>query len=167
MAQLLDGFAAGGVVEPLAACAFARSVAMFLLGDETTFTTQSSLLERRCQDDPFETMLTAVVFCVKAVQLWESATSGKPQLWADMLASCGLTIPYIRQIVLSARLGVESDESLPGHPEDQQKVTMNLGQVTAMTLQLTADHRVDPIVSVLQDLLIGVQRERLTEPASR
>ncbi|MGC7102806.1 hypothetical protein ACPZ19_49760 [Amycolatopsis lurida] len=160
MAQLLDGFAAGGVVEPLAACVFARAVAMFLLGDEAAFTTQSSLLEQRCHNDPFETMLTSVVFCVKAVQRWETATGDTPQLWADMLGASTLTVPYMTQIVLSARLGTESDAPLPGHPEDQQKVIMSLGQVTAMTLQLIADHRADPLVSILQDLLIGVQRER-------
>jgi hypothetical protein len=77
-----------------------------------------------------------------------------------MLVASGLTVPYITKIVTSARLGTETDESLPGHPDDQQKVAMNLGQVTAMTLQLTADHRPDPLISVLQDLLIGVQRER-------
>ncbi|MEV7042869.1 hypothetical protein [Amycolatopsis sp. NPDC051061] len=162
--QLLDGFAAGGVVEPLAACTFVGAVAMFLLGDEATFRTQSSLLEQRCHGDPFETMLTSVVFCVKAVQLWEAATGDTPQLWADMLVASTLTIPYVIQIVLSARLGTEAEVPLPGHPEDQQKVIMSLGQVTAMTLQLTADHRADPLVSILQDLLIGVQRERPGPP---
>ncbi len=159
VAQLLDGFAAGGVVDPLAATAFAGALAMFLLGDEATFKKHASLLEQRCEDDPFEAMLTAVTFCVKALQLWEAATGDKPQLWAEMLNHSDLTIPYVTQIVLSARHGVESDDSLPGHPRDQQKVTMNLGQVTAMTLQLTADHRPDPLVSVFQDLLISVQRE--------
>jgi hypothetical protein len=163
VAQLLDGFAAGGVVEPLAACVFAGAVAMFLLGDEATFEKQSSLVEQRCHEDPFGMMLTAVAFCVNAVRLWESATGDTAQLWADMLVASTLTIPYVTQIVLSARLGSEPGEPLPGHPEDQQKVVVNLGQVTAMTLRLTADHRADPLVSVLQDLLIGVQRER---PAS-
>lgn len=159
VAQLLDGFATGGVVDPLSATAFAGALTMFLLGDEATFEKQSTLLEQHCHNDPFESMLTSISFCVKALQLWEAATGEKPELWVDMLTSPGLTIPYITQIVMSARYGTRTDVSLPGHQDDQQKVTMNLGQVTAMTLQLTADHRPDPLVSVLQDLLISVQRE--------
>ncbi len=160
VAQLLDGFAAGGVVDPLNAKAFAGTLTMFLLGDDDTFENQTGLLEQRCQDDQFETMLTSISFCVKAVQLWEAATGEKPELWAEMLIYSGLTIPYIAQIVMSARYGTAMDVPVPGHPEDQQKITMNLGRVTAMTLQLTADHRrPDPLVSVLQDLLISVQRE--------
>ena len=104
-------------------------------------------------------MLTSVVFCVKAVQLWEEATGEKPELWADKLTACGATIPYVTQLVTSARLGTAAAEPLPGHPDDQRKVTMNLGQVTAATLQLTAGYRPASLVSVLQDLLIGVQRE--------
>lgn len=159
VAQLLDGFSVGAAVDPLTATVFSGALAMFLLGDEATFKEQSSLLEQRCKHDPFEAMLTSVVFCVLAVRLWEEATGDKPQLWAEMMVDCGLTVSYITQIVMSARLGVEPDGPVPGHADDQQKVTMNLGQVTAMTLQLTADHRSDPLVSVLQDLLIRVQRE--------
>lgn len=161
VAQLLDGFAAGGVLEPLAATTFGEALAAFLLGDETTFKEQAAKLEQRCRDDPFEAMLTSVVFCVKAVQLWEAATGEKPELWAEKLAACGATVPYITQIVTSARLGTATSEPLPGHPDDQRKVTMNLGRVTAATLQLTAEYRTASLVSVLQDLLIGVQREPL------
>jgi hypothetical protein len=35
---------------------------------------------------------------------------------------------------------------------------MNLGKVTAMTLQLTARGQTNLLVSVVRDLLIGVQR---------
>lgn len=160
VAQLLDGFVGGGIVDPLTATAFAGALAMFLLGDDDTFQQQSSLLEQRCRDDPFEAMLTSIVFCVTAVRLWEAATGDPPQVWADMLAASGSTVPYVTNAVLSARSGVEPDAQLPGHAVDQRKITMNLGNVTALTLQLLADCRADPVVVVLQDLLIGVQRER-------
>lgn len=159
VAQLVDGFAAGGVVDPLAAKAFAGVLAMFLLGDEVTFKIQATMLEQRCQADPFETMLASVVFCVKAVQLWEATTGEDLRLWSDMLTASGLTVPHVTQIVTSAALGTEAGGLLPGHPDDQRKVTMNLGQVTAATLHLTADYRSGPLVSVLRDLLISVQQE--------
>jgi hypothetical protein len=164
VAQLMDGFVAGSVVDPLTASTFAGTLAMFLLGDEAAFGEQSSRLEQLCRDDPFEAMLTSISFCATAVRLWEAATGEAPQLWAEMVTASESTVHYVAQIVLSARLGVEPEESLPGHPNDQCKITMNLGAVTAMTLQLVADHRPEPLVSVLQDLLIGVQRERPGPP---
>jgi hypothetical protein len=163
VAQLLDGFAADGAVDPLAATTFGGALTMFLLGDETTFNRQATLLEEYCHDDPFEAMIAAVVFCAQAVKLWEAATGEESELWVEAMVACGSTVPYITGIVMSAIHGIMAKESPPGHPEDQLKVTMNLGQVTAMTLRLAADHRPEPLVSVLQDLLIGVQR---VQPAS-
>lgn len=160
VAQLMDGFAVGGVIDPVSASTFAGTLAMFLLGDETSFGEQSNRLVQLCRDDPFESMVTSIAFCVTALRLWEAATCESPQFWVDMLNATGATVPYVSQVVLSARLGVGPDLSLPGHPDDQRKITMNLGTVTALTLRLTADRRVEPLVSVLQDLLIGLQRER-------
>lgn len=158
VAQLLDGFAAGGVVDPLAATTFGGALTMFLLGDETTFNRQATLLEQYCHDDPFEAMIASIVFCVQAVKLWEAVTGEESELWAEAMVACGSTVPYITGIVMSALHGITAKESPSGHPEDQLKVTMNLGQVTAMTLRLAADHRPEPLVSILQDLLIAVQR---------
>jgi hypothetical protein len=157
--QLLDGFATGGVVDPLAATAFGATLAAFLLGDEPEFKKQAAKLDQRCRDDPFEAMLTSIVFAVKAMQLWEAATGETPEQWAEILAAYGVTVPYAAQIVTSARLGTGTGENVPGHPDDHRKVTMNLGLVTAETLQLAAQHRSASLVSVLQDLLIDVQRE--------
>lgn len=162
--QLLDGFASEGIVDPLTANAFASTLTAFLLSDDTAFEHRSSLLERRCRDDPFEAMLTSIVFCVMAIRLWEAVTGEAVKLWAEMLVAIELTIPYITQLVMSAQQFIDPDEPLPGHPEHQQKVTMNLGKVTALTIQLTAEGRSDPLVVVLQDLLISVQRERLGPP---
>jgi hypothetical protein len=158
VAQLLDSFAGGGIVDPLPATAFAGTLAAFLLGNGTAFEKWSSLLEQRCRDDPFETMLSSIVFCVKAIRLWEAATGDAVQLLVEMWLASDITISYVTEIVMSALHGTE-DCSLPGHPDDQQKVTMNLGQLIALTLGWTADHRSDPLVVVLQDLLISVQRE--------
>lgn len=162
--QLLDGFASEGLVDPLTANAFASALVAFLLSDDTSFEHRSSLLERRCRDDPFEAMLTSIAFCVMAVRLWESATGETVKLWAEMLIASELTIPYITQLVMSARQGTDPDEPLPGHPEDQQRVTINLGKVTALTVQLTAERRSDPLIMVLQDLLVSVQRGRPVAP---
>ena len=158
VAQLVHGFAEGGLVDPLAGTAFAGTLTMFLLGDEDIFHGEAALLEQRCREDPFETMLTAVMFCVLALRLWEEATGGPPEAWASGVVDSGATIPYITQIVLSARTETDPEDPLPGHPEDQQKVTMNLGPVTAMTLLEAASHVPYPLISVLQDLIIRVQR---------
>jgi hypothetical protein len=158
VAQLIHGFADGGLVDPLAGTAFAGTLAMYLLGDEDAFRGEAALLEQRCREDPFETMLTAVMFCVLAVQLWEEATRGQPEAWAATVADTAMTIPYITQIVLSARTGTDPEDPLPGHPEDQWKVAVNLGPVTAMTLIEVAGHVPHPLISVLQDLIIRVQR---------
>lgn len=79
-------------------------------------------------------------------------------LLRDSWVAAGLTIPYIADIVVAARHGRTDHDPLPGHSDDQRKVTMNLGRVTAMTLQLAAEHQPNPMVSVVQDLLIDVQR---------
>jgi hypothetical protein len=162
--QLLDGFASQGIVDPLAAHSFASTLASFLLSDESGFEQRSILLERCCRDNPFETMLTSVVFCVMAVKLWEEATRETASSWAEMMAATEITIPYIIHIVISARSGIDLASPLPGRPEDQQKVTMNLGEVTAMTIELVAKCRPEPIIVVLQDLFINVQRERPSSP---
>lgn len=158
VAQLVHGFAEGGLVDPLAGTAFAGTLTMFLLGDEDIFHGEAALLEQRCREDPFETMLTAVMFSVLALRLWEEATGGTPEAWASGVVDCGATVPYITQIVLSARTGTDPEDPLPGHPGDQQKVTMNLGPVTAMTLLEAASHVPYPLISVLQDLIIRAQR---------
>lgn len=107
VAQLIHGFADGGLVAPLTGTAFAGTLAMFLLGDENAFRGEAVLLEQRCRTDPFETMVTAVMFCVLGVQMWEEATGRQPEAWAET----GMTVPYITQIVLSARAGTD-----PGRP---------------------------------------------------
>lgn len=156
VAQLIHGFADGGLVAPLAGTAFAGTLAMFLLGDETAFRGEAALLEQRCRQDPFETMLTAVMFCVLAVQMWAEATGRPPEEWAAVATE--MTVPYITQIVLSAMAETEPENLLPGHPEDQWKVAVNLGPVTAMTLRQAAMHVPHPLICVLQDLIIRVQR---------
>lgn len=158
--QLIDGFAPDAAVLPKPATAFAASVAAFLLDDESGFTTRVGQLEHCCREDPFEAMLTSVVFGVTAVRLWETLAGQPAGLLRDCWVATGLTIPYVADIVMAARRGETDGDPLPGHPDDQQKVTMNLGKVTAMTLQLTADGLPNPLVSVVQDLLIGVQRVR-------
>jgi hypothetical protein len=110
------------------------------------------------QAHPFETMLTSVVFGVTAVQLWETVAGRQTGLLQDSWIAGGLTIPYVADIVMAARFGKIDHDPLPGHPEDQRKVTTNLGKVTAITLQLAADGQPIPLASVVQDLLIGVQR---------
>ncbi|WP_157411646.1 hypothetical protein [Actinoplanes rectilineatus] len=104
-------------------------------------------------------MLTSIVFCVKAMQLWQRATGESPRLLADSWIASGATVPHVAEIVLSAHDGNLEAPLIPGHPDDQKKATMNLGPVTALTLCLAAEHRPYPLVSVLQDLLIDVQRE--------
>jgi len=158
VAQLIHGFADGGLVDPLAGTAFAGTLAMFLLGDENAFRGEFALLEQRCRTDPFETMLTAVMFCVLGVQMWEEATGRQPEAWAAAATETGMTVPYITQIVLSARAGTDPEDPLPGHPEDQWKVATSLGPVTAMTLLEAARHVPHPLICVLQDLIIRVQR---------
>ncbi|MCW2929119.1 MAG: hypothetical protein JWM19_81 [Actinomycetia bacterium] len=157
VAQLISGFAAGGIADPVAATAFAGALTMFFLGDKATVKLYMARLEERCREDPFEAMLTSVIFCVLAVQLWEAATGESTQFWRNMMSSSGLSIDFILDIAVSARSG-NVDDVAPGHPEDQSKIAMNLGQVTALTVQLTADARSDAVVLTLQDLLIGVQR---------
>jgi len=103
-------------------------------------------------------MVTAVMFCVLGVQMWEEATGRQPEAWAAAATETGMTVPYITQIVLSARAGTDPEDPLPGHPEDQRKVAMNLGPVTAMTLLEAAMHVPHPLICVLQDLIIRVQR---------
>jgi hypothetical protein len=156
--QLIDGFEPGAAVLPEPASAFAASLAAFLLDDESGFTTRVGQLEQCCRADPFEAMLTSVVFGVTAMQLWETVTSQAASLLRDSWVATGLTIPYVADIVMAARYGKADDNPLPGHPGDQQKVTMNLGKVIATTLQLTAEYQPNPLVSVVQDLLIRVQR---------
>jgi hypothetical protein len=158
VAQLIHGFAEGGLVDPLTGTALAGTLAMFLLGDEDAFRGEAALLEQRCREDPFETMLTALMFCVLAVRLWEEATGRQPEAWASQVVDSGRAIPYITQIVLAAHAGKDPEPPLPGHSEDQWKVVVNLGPVTAMTLLEIAKHVPHPLISVLQDLIIRVQR---------
>lgn len=158
VAQLLDGFAPAAVVPPKAASAFGASVAAFLLDEKSGFTTRVVQLEHCCRTEPFETMLTSIVFAVTAVRSWETVVGQPAGLLRDDWVATGLTIPYLADIVMAARYGKTDHDPLPGHPDDQQKVTMNLGKVTAMTLQLTTEGQPNPLVSIVQDLLIGVQR---------
>lgn len=158
VAQLIHGFPVGGVVDPLAGTALAGALAMYLLGDDDAFNGEAALLKQRCRDDPAETMLSAVTFCFHALQLWEEATGSTPEAWAAGVVDSGTSVPYVTQLVLSARAGKMPDERPPSHPDDQQKVTMNLGPVTAMTLRDAAGHLPYPLISVLQDLIIRVQR---------
>ena len=158
VAQLIHGFAEGGLVDPLTGTAFAGTLAMFLLGDEDAFRGEAALLEQRCREDPFETVLTAVMFCVLAMRLWGEATGRQPEAWASEVVDSGRSIPYVTQIVLAAHAGKDPEPPLPGHPEDQWKVAVNLGPVTAMTLLEIARHVPHPLISVLQDLIIRVQR---------
>ncbi len=158
VAQLIDGFAPDAVVLPEPASAFGAPVAAFLLDDESGFTTRVRQLEHCCREDPFETMLTSIVFGVTAVRSWETVTGQPAGLLRDGWVATGLTIPYLADIVMTARYGKTDHDPLPGHPGDQRKVTMNLGKVAAVTLQLTAEGQPNPLVSVVQDLLIGVQR---------
>jgi hypothetical protein len=145
VAQLLDGFAAGGVVDPLTASAFAGAPAAFLLGDEAAFKQRAGLLEQRCNDDPFEAMLTAITFGVKATQMWESATGETAELLAESWIASESTVRYVAQLVLPALHGTEPEQSIPGHPDDQRKVTMHLGTVTAMTLKFDRRPRSLPL----------------------
>ncbi|WP_143202473.1 HNH endonuclease [Amycolatopsis sp. CB00013] len=165
VAQLLDGFAPDAVVCPQSAEAFGAAVAAFLLDGMSGFTRQVGKLEHCCRTDPFEAMLTSVVFGVTAARLWETVAGQPVGLLCDVWVAAGLTIPYVADIVIAAFYGRTDHDPLPGHPSDQRKVAMNLGKVTAMTLQLTADRQNNPMVSVVQDLLIGVQR--LPLPSSR
>ncbi|MFE0023387.1 hypothetical protein [Amycolatopsis sp. NPDC059021] len=158
VAQLIDGFAEGAVLPPQSASAFGATVAAFLLDDDFGFTARLGRLERCYRDDPFEAMLASIVFSVTAVHLWEATTKERASLLRDSWVATGLTIPYVADIVLAARYGKDNHNPLPGHPDDQWKVTINLGKVTAMTVELIAGHQGNPLVSVVQDLLIGVQR---------
>ncbi|MEU7474400.1 hypothetical protein AB0A63_00345 [Lentzea sp. NPDC042327] len=158
VAQLVAGFAPDAALLPEPASAFGATVATFLLDAESSFTARLRQLEQCTQASPFEAMLVSVAFSVTAVLLWESAARRHAGLLRDSWLAAGLTIPYVADIVMAARSGDCDHDLLPGHPRDQWKVTMNLGQVTAMTLQLAADFQPHPLVSVVQDLLIGVQR---------
>ncbi|WP_394617330.1 hypothetical protein JNUCC0626_48340 [Lentzea sp. JNUCC 0626] len=158
VAQLINGFASNAVVPPEPASAFGATIAAFLLDDAAGFGARMRRLEFCCHTDPFEAMLTAILYGAAAVRLWEMAADWETGVLRDSWIAAGVTIPYVADIVVAARFGEEDHDPLPGHPDDQRKVAMNLGQVTAMTLQLAADHQLLPLVSVVQDLLIGVQR---------
>lgn len=156
--QLIDNFPSGGVCDPVAATALANALAASLLGDQPTFEERLSVLTRRCQDEPFEAMLASVVFCASVLDQWE-ATSGHPaQLLTDRWIATGQANEYVADMVLAAREGVEPAEPLPGHPGDQQDLTIILGRLTASSLQLVAEQRRWPLVVALQDLLVSVQR---------
>lgn len=159
VAQLLDNFPPGGVCDPLAATALAGGLAAFLLGDQASFEARLRLLEQRSKSDGFEAMLTAVVFCVRAVTVWEAATGLPAEALTKSWIALGEADDYVGQILLAARHRVDPVEPLPGHLEDQQHLTMILGRLTATTLRLTAAERRYPLVLVLQDLLVSVQRE--------
>jgi hypothetical protein len=157
--QLMNGFASDGAVDPLNAAALSSTLAAFILGDDAVFEQRVSWLTRRCQDDPFEMMITSIIFCAKAIELWKEVTGASPRLLADGWIASGATIPYIADMVLAAHLGQTDGPPIPGHANDQQKLTMNLGQVTALTLEIAAYYQPYPLVSVLQDFLIRVQRQ--------
>jgi hypothetical protein len=170
--QLIDNFPSGGVCDPIAATALANALAVFLLGDRAAFEEHISVLAQRCQDEPFEAMLTSVVFCARVLDQWEMASGSPAQLLIDGWIATGQANEYVVDIVLAARKGVDSTEPLPGHPADQQHLTMILGRLTAVSLRLVAEQCGWPLVVALQDLLVLVQRvprppvTALTEPGS-
>ncbi|MBN7559264.1 hypothetical protein [Mycobacteroides abscessus] len=158
--QLIDGYSAGCIVDPLTATAYSATLSMYLLGERDSFENRYSLLNARCEVDPFETMLASTIFCAESVWLWTDATLQTPEDWAALVNSTKLTIPYVTDIVLDAICGGNPDgrQMIPGHPDDQAKVAMNLGPVAAHTLLLTAAARSTYPACVLQDLFIRVQR---------
>jgi DNA-directed RNA polymerase specialized sigma24 family protein len=115
-------------------------------------------LALRCEEAPFETMLTAVVFCARVLDQWE-LTGGHPiRLLTDGWIATGQANEYVVDLVLSAREGLEPAEPIPGHPAEQQHLTMILGRLTAASLRLLAAQCGRPLVVALQDLLVSVQR---------
>jgi hypothetical protein len=111
VAQLIDNFPPGGVCEPIAATSLASALAAFLLGDQAMFEARVSVLAQRCEDEPFEPMLTAVVFCAKAIDQWESASKCPARLLTDSWIATGQANEYVIDLVLAAREGVDP----PGH----------------------------------------------------
>jgi hypothetical protein len=139
VAQLIDNFPPGGVCEPIAATSLASALAAFLLGDQAMFEARVSMLAQRCEDEPFEPMLTAVVFCAKAIDQWESASKCPARLLTDGWIATGQANEYVIDLVLAAREGVDPPAALPGHRADQQHLTTIFGRLTAATLRLVAE----------------------------
>ena len=158
--QLIDNFSPGGLVDAVSATAFSRTLAAFFLSDSATFGQQAELVNKRCDDDAFEMMLTAIVFASCAASLWVDATGEPLEFWAEMMTATSATVPYVARLIVAAGGGQDDGDTVPGHPDDQRKVTMNIGEITTLTMQLTADAKRETVVTVLQDLLTAVQRQR-------
>jgi hypothetical protein len=163
VAQLIDSFPAKGLVDAIAATVYARILVMFFLGDSTAYDAQIDLLYKRCSDDSAMTCLTAVVFAALAAQLWTDTTGGTPEFWAATMSDTGIIDLEIARLVLAA-IQDQATEGIPDDPYEQQHIAVELCMAITITLQYTADLRHETVITVLQDLLIAVQRMRAAPP---
>ena len=163
VAQLIDNFPAQGLVDAIAATVYARTLLTFFLGDSAAHQAQGDLLHKRRDDDPLMTCLTAVAFAACAAQLWTVTTGETLDFWVDMMSETALADLDTIQIVQAASEGVVTT-GIPDDTHEQKRITVELCDVITVTLRLTADLRSATVVTVMQDLLIAIQRLRAAPP---
>ncbi|MBO0801669.1 MAG: hypothetical protein J2P25_01135 [Nocardiopsaceae bacterium] len=161
LSQLCGNFQSDSALDPICASAMSSAITTFWLEDQQLFSNYLGFLLDRCGSSPDESQITSVAFVMRSIEICAHHLRmtidelAKLSHWYDIEPGSPTRVIY--RIALDEIKGVDNGIFVD-YPETRRKYVSGCGRAVVDLLRVTSSITSIPVVFILQDLIISLQR---------